>query len=87
MLQYYFEREEIAGKDYSYLFKDLKITQPDIVLVQKEKANTGYIFEFKLSSTKSSKTLEPLVGDAKKQITTKQYVEGVNSVHAIKTNV
>src|SRR6056297_1200620 len=29
MLQYYFEREEIAGKDYRYLFEGLKISQTE----------------------------------------------------------
>ena len=29
MLQYYFERKEIAGKDYSYLFEELEISKTE----------------------------------------------------------
>lgn len=55
--------------------------RPDIVLVPKKKDESGYIFEFKWSSTQSERSLETLVKEAKAQIKDKKYIEGVKKIH------
>ena len=63
--------------------KEYGLGRPDIVLIPKNKSRVAYIFEFKWSSTQSSKTLDQLVNAAKNQIVDKKYVEGVKSVYEI----
>lgn len=63
--------------------KEYGCGRPDIVLIPKNKEKAAYVFEFKWSSTKSSKELEDLVELGKKQICERSYVEGIKSTHGI----
>jgi hypothetical protein len=72
-IKYY---QVLSNKDYGY-------GSTDIVLIPKNKGKTAYVFEFKWSSTKSSKTLENLVELGKKQILEKSYIEGLKSAHEV----
>ena len=68
--------EVYSNREYGY-------GRPDIVLIPKDKSKTAHVFEFKWSSTKSSKTLEGLMREAKTQIAEKNYASGVKSVHTV----
>lgn len=64
--------------------KEYGLGRPDIVLIPKDRSKSAYIFEFKWSSTQSSKTLDQLVKSAKNQIVEKQYVKGVKTNYGVK---
>lgn len=72
-IKYY---QVLSNKEYGH-------GRPDIILIPKNKGKAAYVFEFKWSSTKSSKTLENLVELGKKQILEKSYIEGVKSAHDV----
>ncbi len=63
--------------------KEYGLGRPDIVIIPEDKTKTAYIFEFKWESTKGSKTLETLVGEAEKQIKDQKYKEGLKAVYDI----
>ena len=64
--------------------REYGLGRPDLVLIPKDKSKKAYVFEFKWAGTKSSKTIDDLLDEAKNQITEKKYVKGVKVSENIK---